>query len=77
MKFQIKRHENQGDRGREEGEGEGEREEEEEVGGGEFKTGAHEERQLKKQLSEVEGAVACLITDLRFECETELLAAAH
>ena len=76
MKFQNKRHENQGDRGREEGEGGGEREEEEE-GGGEFNTGVHEERELRKQLSEVEGAIAGLIADLRFECETELLAAAH
>lgn len=40
----------------------------------EFNTGAHEERTLRKKLAEVEGAIAGLLADLRFECEPHLLA---
>lgn len=46
-----------------------EKEEEEE-----FNTGAHEEKTLRKKLAEVEGAIAGLLADLRFECEPHLLA---
>lgn len=40
----------------------------------ELSIGAHEERTLRKKLSEVEGNIAGLLVDLRFECEPQLLA---
>ena len=46
-----------------------EKEEEEE----EFSTTAHEERVLRKKLAIVEGDIAGLLGDLRFECEPQLL----
>lgn len=50
-----------------------ERQEEEQE---EFSTTAHEERELRKRLAETEGAIAGLLTDLRYECEPQLLAEA-
>lgn len=63
MKFQVKKHEH----GREQEEGEEEDDS--------FRISAHEERELRRKLAEVEEAIAGLMRDLRFECESELLAA--
>ena len=35
---------------------------------------AHEERELRRRLAETEGGIAGLLSDLRFECEPQLLA---
>ena len=48
-----------------------EKDEEEEE---EFSTTAHEEKMLRKKLAVVEGDIAELLNDLRFECEPQLLA---
>ena len=40
----------------------------------EFSTTAHEEKVLRKKLAVVEGDIAGLLDDLRFECEPQLLA---
>ena len=63
MKFQVKKHEHR--REWEEGG-------EEEDG---FRSSAHQERELRRELAQVEEAIAGLMRDLRFECESELLAA--
>ena len=55
---------------RAERERQGKEEEEEEE---EFATAEHEERAIRRRLSETEGAIAGLLRDLRYECEPQLL----
>ena len=61
MQYQVKRLEKVEREGQEE---------DEEV----FSRAEHEERELRRRLADIEGAIAGLLTDLRFECEPQLLA---
>ena len=71
VQFQVKKQEHR--RKEKERRAAEEGEEEDEVVCG---AAVQEERELRKRLAEVEGAIAGLLSDLRFECEPQLLTAA-